>query len=274
LNGFSVDVEDWFHICGGGEALAPARWPMLPARVVETTCRLLDLLGRCDVRATFFVLGWIAERHPRLVHDIQSAGHEIGSHGHLHRRVYDLTDDEFARDLLESRAALRGAGVRAVTAFRAPEWSINDRTPRALDVLAANGFTLDSSMAPLRIVGNPAYPRVPHLRHTPAGPIRELPPFVGRRFGQQIPIGGSWGLRISRPAAVLRALEAVNRDGSPAVLWVHPWEVDPSPPRVRLPLPLWAAHYVGLHNFAERLETVLSGSRFAPLSEVAPVRPS
>jgi polysaccharide deacetylase family protein (PEP-CTERM system associated) len=269
VNGFSIDVEEWFHICGVGGPLAPERWPALPSRVVDTTRRLLDLLARCDVRATFFVLGWVAERHPALVGEILGAGHEIGSHGHTHRRVYELSDEAFVDELARSRRALAAAGAPAVVQFRAPEWSINDRSPRALGVLAGEGFTLDSSMAPLRVVGNPSYPTAPHRRQTTRGTILELPPFVGRWFGQQVPLGGGWGMRISRPRAVLRAIEARNREGVPAVLWVHPWELDPDPPRVRLPPGLWAAHYLGLRGFGTRLREVLSGAAFGPLSQVA-----
>ena len=269
VNGFSVDVEEWFHICGVGGPLAFERWPSLPSRVIDTTRRLLDLLAHHDTRATFFVLGWVAERHPALVRDIVSGGHDIGSHGHTHRRVYELDDLEFADELVRCRRALSDAGAVGVDGFRAPEWSINDRSPRALDVLAAHGFRIDSSMAPLRVVGNPAYPQRPHLRHTTAGSIVELPPFVGRWFGQQVPLGGGWGLRTARPATVLKAIDASNRNGVPAVLWVHPWELDPQPPRVRLPPRLWAAHYVGLGGFAGRLSDVLSGARFGPLAPLA-----
>jgi peptidoglycan-N-acetylglucosamine deacetylase len=270
VNGFSVDVEEWFHICGVGGSLAPDYWPTLPARVVETTTRILDLLARCDVRATFFVLGWVAERYPALVTEIQRAGHDVGSHGHTHQRVYELTRTEFGLELSRSRAALAAAGATAIEAFRAPEWSINDRAPWALQMVAAAGFRIDSSMAPMRLVGNPAYPQQPHVRTTPAGTIAELPPFVTRRFGQLMPLGGGWAQRISQPRTVIRAIEARNRAGVPVVLWVHPWELDPDPPRVRLPWPLWVAHYLGLPGFPGRLETILSSARFAPLAELVP----
>jgi len=265
----SVDVEEWFHICGVGGPLAFDRWPSLPSRVVETTRRLLDLLARHDTRATFFVLGWVAERHPDLMRDILSAGHDIGSHGHTHRRIYELTGHEFADEIIRCRRALAAAGVDHIDEFRAPEWSINDRSPCALEILAAHGFRIDSSMAPLRVVGNPRYPQRPHVRHTAAGSIVELPPFVGRWIGQQVPLGGGWGLRLARPSSVLKAIEASNRRNVPAVLWVHPWELDPHPPRVRLPAGLWAAHYLGLSGFAGRLSDVLRGARFGPLAPLA-----
>ena len=122
--------------------------------------------------------------HPQLVAAVRSAGHDIGSHGHDHLRAYELTDDAFAADLRKSVAALRSAGVPHVTAFRAPEWSINDRSLWALDTLADKGFTTDASMAPVKIVGSPAFPRHPHVRQTASGPIIEVPPLVVDRFGQ------------------------------------------------------------------------------------------
>ena len=268
-NVLSVDVEEWFHICGVGGALAPEHWPALPSRVVATTDRLLEMLDRADARATFFVLGYVAERHPALVQRIMQAGHEIGSHGHMHERVYTLTPSAFEADLDRSLAVLRGCGVGTIAAFRAPEWSINDRSLWALDVLARKGVRLDSSMAPMRVVGNPSYPQVPHRRETTAGPIMEYPPAVQRRFGWLMPFGGGWGLRMSRPRAVLRRLEARAKAGLTSVFWVHPWEIDDEPPAVRLPADKHFAHYFRLDGFAGRLETILRGATFEPLASTA-----
>jgi polysaccharide deacetylase family protein (PEP-CTERM system associated) len=271
-NAFTVDVEDWFHICGVGGAIAPACWDDLPSRVVDTTRRLLGELDRAGVRATFFVLGWVAERHPALVAEIIAAGHEIGSHGHAHERAYELGADGFAADLRRSVRALRGAGAGDVTAFRAPEWSINHRSLWALDVLVREGFTTDASMAPLKIVGDVGYPRHPHVRATAAGPILELPPFVADRFGFVMPLGWGWGLRMSSPSRVLRTIQSANTAGIPAVFTVHPWEVDPDPPRVSLPPRLRFAHYFRLAGFRERLAAVLRGADFGALTDLAASR--
>ena len=158
INAFTIDVEEWFHVCGVPALAEPSAWDALESRVVDDTQRTLDLLDRCGVRATCFVVGWVAERHPRLVARIRDAGHEIGSHGQWHRRVYELDPDEFTRDLRLANAALIAAGAPRPTQFRAPEWSINGRAPWALERLAAEGFTVDSSRAPLRVVGDPMYP--------------------------------------------------------------------------------------------------------------------
>jgi polysaccharide deacetylase family protein (PEP-CTERM system associated) len=272
-NCLTVDVEEWFHVCGVDGALAPDRWDELPSRVVTNTRDLLDLLERCDVRATFFVLGWVATRHPRLVEQIAEAGHEIGSHGHSHRRVYELSPERFAEELDQSRAALRAAGAETVIGFRAPEWSINDRSLWALDVLARKGFRFDSSMAPLRIVGNPRYSQEPHTLATSAGELVEFPPLVGRRFGQNVPLGGGWGLRMANPDRVVAAIEDRNRNGTPVALFVHPWEIDPDPPRVRLPRAKRFVHYFRLAGFPGRLEQVLRGVTFAPMGQVLGLSP-
>ena len=273
-NCLTVDVEEWFHICDVGGTLSREHWDTLPSRVTHNTRQLLDLLNRHQVRATFFVLGWVAERHPRLIEQIASAGHEIASHGQFHTPVYDLTPQAFADDLDRSVSALNAAGVESVRGFRAPQWSINDRSLWALDVLSQKSFHFDSSLAPLRIIGNPAYPCEPHTRTTPHGKLLEFPPMVERRLGQNFPLGGGWGLRMTAPARVLASMEARNRLGIPVALYVHPWEIDPDPPRIRLPWAKRFVHYFRLEGFASRLEVVLRGSQFAPMGEVLGLHPA
>jgi polysaccharide deacetylase family protein (PEP-CTERM system associated) len=268
-NVFTVDLEEWFHVCGVGGALAPARWDRLPSRVEDTTRRVLDLLDTAGVRATFFIVGWVADRFPALVAEVARAGHEIGSHGYAHRRAYDLGAADFRLDLEAGVKALASAGVAGVCLFRAPEWSVNERSLWALDILAATGFTLDASMAPLAMVGDVNYPRHPHVRRTAAGAILEVPPLVADRFGCVMPMGWGWGLRMSSPGRVLRVVEAENRHGRPAVFTLHPWEIDPEPPRVRLPPRLHFAHYFRLDGFVGRLRELLhSGMGFGPIGEV------
>ena len=268
-NAFTVDLEEWFHVCGV-DPLRFERWATLPSRVEPTTRWLLDALDRSDVRATFFIVGWVAERFPRLVEAVRDAGHEIGSHGYAHRRVYELDGEAFRCDLQASVQALNAAGVDDVSLFRAPEWSVNDRSLWALDVLVEEGFRLDASMAPLTVVGSLSFPRHPHVRQTGAGPIVEVPPLVADRFGQVIPLGWGWGLRMSSPRRVLHAIERLNHRGQSAVLTVHPWEIDHEPPRVRLPARLHFAHYFRLSGFADRLRTILSGGSFGPIGRIVP----
>jgi polysaccharide deacetylase family protein (PEP-CTERM system associated) len=235
---------------------------------------VLDLLAQRSVRATFFVVGWVAERHPGLIAAVREAGHEIGSHGYLHQKAYDLGPDRFRVDLQQSLRALAAAGVGVVSAFRAPEWSINERSRWALDALTAERISTDASMAPLRIVGDVGYPRYPHIRRTPGGPITEVPPLVAERFGQVMPMGWGWGLRMSSPRRVLSTVEDANRAGRPAVLTVHPWELDPEPPRVQLPARLRFAHYFRLSGFESRLNEVLAGAAFGSLGEFLSAAPA
>jgi polysaccharide deacetylase family protein (PEP-CTERM system associated) len=267
-NAFTVDVEEWFHICGVDGPVAPALWETLPSRVVATTRLVLEELDRAGARATFLVVGWVAERHPTLVGEILAAGHEVGSHGQMHARAYDLGPAGFVEDIRRSVRALADAGAEQVTSFRAPEWSIDERALWALELLVREGFTRDASMAPLRLVGSTTFPREPHVRQTASGPILELPPLVSTRFGQPLPLGWGWGLRMSRPARVLEGIARANAAGRPTVLMIHPWELDPDPPRVRLPPRLHFAHYFRLGGFRERLRTILRGAEFGALADL------
>lgn len=272
-NCLTVDVEEWFHVCGVDGPLAREHWDALPSRVVETTRDLLGLLDACGVRATFFVLGWVAEKHPSLVGEIARAGHELGSHGYWHQRAYELTPEQFSTDLDASVSALRAAGVDAVRGYRAPEWSINRRSMWALDRLAAAGFRFDSSMAPMAIVGDPEFSQVPHARETVAGSVLEFPPLVDRRFGQNMPLGLGWGLRMSSPRRVLHTIDTRNRAGAPVAIAVHPWEIDPDPPRAPMPPGKRFAHYFRLGGFRRRLEQILRGAAYAPMGEVLGLTP-
>jgi len=268
----TVDLEEWFHICASGlDALRPEHWDRLPSRVELTTRLLLDLLDEANVRATFFVVGWVAERYPQLVATLAAGGHEVGSHSHLHRKVYELDRESFRADLRTSSRALAAAGVSAVTMFRAPEWSINERSLWALAVLAEEGVRIDASMAPVKLVGSPDFPRYPHVRNTVAGPITEIPPLVADRFRQVMPMGWGWGLRMSSPRRILRTVDTANRAGLPAVLTIHPWELDPQPPRVRLPARLQFAHYFRLSGFGRRLREVLRHGSFGRIGDMTPI---
>jgi hypothetical protein len=160
-------------------------------------------------------------------------------------------------------------GAAPVTAFRAPEWSINESSMWALDELVHLGLRVDASMAPLKLVGSVTFPRQPHVRDTTYGRIVEVPPLVADRFGQVMPIGWGWGLRMSSPLRVLHAIGTLNDEGQSAVLTIHPWELDPDPPRVTLPARLRFAHYFRIGGFRGRLSTILAGARFGPISALS-----
>jgi polysaccharide deacetylase family protein (PEP-CTERM system associated) len=193
LNALTVDVEDYFQVTAFERHVSRRDWDSFPSRVVDSTRRLLHLLAAEQVQATFFVLGWVANRFPDLVREIHSAGHEIGSHSYWHRLAYHLTPEAFRADLVESRDVLQDIIGESVTAFRAPSFSITRRSLWALEILASEGFTTDSSIFPIRHdrYGIPnASPRV-HVLSTPAGSLREFPPSVVRFGRWNIPVSES-----------------------------------------------------------------------------------
>lgn len=264
----TVDLEEWFH----GLDLAPRRWAGLEERAVAATDHLLDLLAAHEARATFFVLGRIAEAHPGLVERILADGHEVGSHGHDHQFVYRQRPDSFARDLEASLIALRRAGAPEVVSYRAPYFSITHRSLWALDVLAQTGITRDSSIMPARNprYGIPSAPLAPHLIQTPSGrSVMELPVSCLALGPARLPFGGGFYLRFLPLALTRAAIRHTMRQGRPVVFYVHPWELDPAQPRLRLPARVAATRYYCLGSTARKLTALLQELRWTTLDEVA-----
>ena len=278
-NILTVDLEEWFHI---DEAVIPAgKWDRLPSRVEENTRRLLALLEACGARATFFIVGWSAARHQALIHEIHERGHEVATHGYLHASVAAMSAGEFAADLRAAREAVEGCTGEAVVGYRAPRWTLGGVpgagkrgrasgivTP-AMDVLIREGFLYDSSLAPIVHIGDPDWPRDPYRIDRPGGSILELPPLVGRRFGVRLLFAGGFGLRRVPNRVILREIEARNRSGFPAVIDVHTWELDPDPPRIRLPFKYRLGHYSGLAGFPPKLEDLLRSTTWSPARDYA-----
>ncbi|MCD4726621.1 MAG: polysaccharide deacetylase family protein, partial [Pirellulales bacterium] len=192
FNVFTVDVEDYFQVSAFEKHVRRDQWDQWESRVVSNTHHILQLLDRHHVRATFFVLGWVAQRHPRLVREIHACGHEIGSHGYWHRLVYQQTPEEFRTDLRRSRDALQETLGRPVTAYRAASFSITRQSLWALEILVEEGFLVDSSVFPIRHdrYGIPGAEPGPHRLETPAGSLWEFPPSVARLAGMNLPVGG------------------------------------------------------------------------------------
>ncbi|TWU21229.1 Peptidoglycan deacetylase [Novipirellula galeiformis] len=266
----SVDVEDYFQVSAFEHRITRDEWPTLPCRVEASTDRLLQLFADHDVHGTFFVLGWVARRYPELVRRIAQAGHELASHGYWHRLVYDLTPEAFRQDIRDSREAIGDAAGVAVTAYRAPSFSITERSMWALDVLVEEGFTVDSSIFPIRHdrYGVPdARPEV-HQRQTAAGPIVEVPPTVGTLGKFKVPIGGGY-FRLFPLAVTQRAIDSVAAQQRPAMLYLHPWEIDPDQPRIEgVGMRSRFRHYVGLRRTESRLRSLLQSHRFTTMSNV------
>jgi len=223
-NLLTVDLEDWFHICEVEHLLPRKDWDRLPSTVVNDTERILTLLEGSGSRATFFVLGYVAERHPELIHLIHQMGHEISYHGWNHELVYRLEPHEFRQILRKGIKQIESLIGKRPVGFRAPQWSINDSSLWALAVLAEEGFVYDSSMAPLRLIGNEAYPRVPHQVSTPAGSLWELPPLTLKTPLGHYPAAGGWGLRCLPYPILKQSVRGLNRRGIPALFYFHPPE--------------------------------------------------
>ncbi len=271
----SFDIEDWFHIVEVRAVEDPARWPRLSAEssLVE---RYTDLILRlCDegrARATFFILGWVAERHPALVRRIADAGHELGTHSFWHRKVYDLTPEVFRADLADSIAAIRaGAGEgRDIRGFRAPSFSITPGAEWAFDVLLDAGLTYDASLFPARR-GHGGYPcpRAPHWVTAPSGRrLAELPMSVASAGPARVGFSGGGYLRLLPSWAIEAGIAREARVGRPTVVYLHPRDFAPDCPRVPMPLHRRFKCYVGMGATADKLRRLLASHRWAPCAEV------
>ena len=269
VDGLSVDLEDYYQVEAFAAHVPRSRWPLFNSRARGNTSRTLELLARCNCRATFFVLGWLAEREPALVREVADAGHELACHSHLHRPLYRLKPTEFRDDLRRSRAAIEDAGGHQVVGFRAPTFSITDDSIWALEILAEEGFEYDSSIFPIHhdLYGIPYAPRWAHQRQLPSGKsIWELPPSTVRIAGVNLPFGGGGYLRLL-PMSFTRW--AINRthghERQPVIVYFHPWELDPDQPRLSGSWKSRFRHYRGLKQTAERLTQILSRGNFQPL---------
>ncbi len=270
LNAFTVDVEDYYQVSAFESCVNRQQWDIYPSRVAENTNRLLGLLDTLGVRATFFVLGWVARKCPDLAPRIVRAGHEIGSHGYWHRLVYHLTPEEFRADVVASRDVLQDQTGLPVVAYRAPSFSITRRSWWALEVLVEEGFRYDSSIYPIfhHRYGVPDAPRDIHEIQTRSGPICEFPPAVYRLGKLNVPVSGGGYFRLYPYRFTAGLLDRTNRR-RPFVFYVHPWEVDPSQPRLRAGSHHGRfRHYVNLGRTHAKLERLLTQFRFGALSDV------
>ena len=261
---FSVDVEEYFHALALAPAAPRSRWGTLPSRVEQTTGMLLDALARHGAYGTFFVVGWVAEQHPRLVRRIAEAGHEVASHSHWHRQVFTLTPQEFRKDLRVSKEALEQITGRAVHGFRAPAFSIIPGTEWAFDVLLEEGFSYDSSLFPIHRprYGYPGVPTDPYAIRRPSGLLVELPPATTTLAGVRIPAAGGAYLRQLPFALTQRAFREYTARGVSGMFYVHPWEVDPDQPRLDVHWLQGLRHYRGLGRMLGRVSLLLDEFRF------------
>jgi polysaccharide deacetylase family protein (PEP-CTERM system associated) len=266
-NILTIDVEDWFHVCGQDHVFPERARPCLESRVAENTRKILDLLSPREVKATFFVLGSVAEDHPGLIEEIAKGGHEIATHGYSHRRVYEMSMESFREDLLRSASILSGITGRPVKGFRAPEWSISKGAMWALDVLQQEGFLYDSSLAPLWIIGRQDHPRTPCRLTTEKGLLCEFPPLVRSTRLVNLPLGGGWGLRLFPYRLIRSTIRRMNEQGHPATLFFHPREFDPGGPRPGLSRLMRFVLYARLRETVPRFIRLLEDFPFSTMSE-------
>lgn len=261
---FTVDVEEYFQVSAFEPYVARRDWDRLESRVAGAVYRLLALLQRHRARGTFFVLGWVAERHPLLIKAIAGAGHEIASHGWDHVRVTEQTPEQFRESVRRTKDVLETMVGLPVVGFRAPSFSIVPGREWALDVLIEEGHTYDSSLFPVsrRGYGYPGAERDPHVRRSPAGALVELPPTTLRRAGFNFPAAGGAYFRLFPYALVRTALRDCERRSVPGMFYLHPWEVDVEQPRVRVSWATEQRHYRGIERTMPRLERLLSDFRF------------
>jgi polysaccharide deacetylase family protein (PEP-CTERM system associated) len=268
LNALTIDVEDYYMVSAFAGRILFDDWGSHESRVERNTHKILRLLNERNIKATFFVLGWVAERFPALVRDIHSQGHEIASHGYNHRLIYNLSRQEFREDLRRSRHILENLTGAAVLGYRAASYSIVEKSIWAIDILIEEGFVYDSSVFPVYHdrYGIPGAKRHPHVIKRPNGSIIEFPPSTVKIGKTVVPVAGGGYLRLFPLSLTRRAIRRLNkREKQIAVVYLHPWEIDPDQPRMKGSLVSRFRHYVNLHSTLPKLRTLLSDFRFGPL---------
>jgi polysaccharide deacetylase family protein (PEP-CTERM system associated) len=268
LNSITVDVEDYFHTEAMGASVPRDLWDGMPTRIENNTQRMFELFASHGVRGTFFFLGWVAERFPGLVREAARLGHELACHSYWHRLIYRLSPAEFREDTRKAKNAVEDAAGMSVVGYRAPSFSLVKGTEWAQEILAELGFLYDSSVCPVNhdLYSNPDAPRVPH--RVAAGALLEFPVATVAVGGHNFPVGGGGYLRILPYACTRWGLSRLNQaEGLRAVVYIHPWEIDPEQPRLPASLRSRFRQYTGLGTTAGKLKRMLEDFRFAPIVE-------
>ena len=272
----SVDVEDYFMVEAFASSISQDSWETRPSRVAMSTLRILDLFDRYSVKGTFFFVGWVAHKFPKLVREVHARGHELACHSYWHRTVYSQTQDEFREDTQAAVRAIEDAAGVKVFGYRAPSWSITKDCLWALDVLAEEGFTYDSSIYPIHhdLYGVPGARRFPYTHRLKDGhSLLEFPPATVQVLGQNLPCAGGGYLRIFPLAYTHWAFRKFQEDyGKRVVVYFHPWELDPDQPRIREKLKSRLRHYTNLDKMTDRLEILLQTYSFQPFRELVGVK--
>lgn len=266
-NVITVDVEDWYHICGWGGDPPPT--PPGQGRVLQNVTKLLQLLAEYRVQATFFVLGAVADAEPELIPLIAAHGHEIASHGYSHRLVPKLGPTGFRDELRRTGRLIERQWGRRPVGYRAPQWSLGRSDTWAFAILREEGYLYDSSMCPLPFVGDRTGPLTPFCINTPEGSLVEIPPMVTPAPGCNLPTGGGWGFRFFPAWLIRQTMRSYNRQGSGAVIYLHPREMDPAGPRLAFsPLQSFAVYGPRI-SVEKRLRWLLERFTFTTLEKMA-----
>lgn len=272
INALTVDVEEYFHPTEVQRRLGQEQWNSLPSRVEQQVGRILDLFDAHGVSATFFMLGWLAERQPGLVRHIVARGHDIGCHSYAHQLVYGMTPDQFREDTRRAVAVIEDAcGVKPL-AYRAPSYSITAKCLWALDILVENGFVYDSSIYPIKHdrYGIPGFNRHSTILETPSGPIQEIPIGTVKLGGDTVaPIGGGGYLRMLPYRYTAAGIRRVNEEeAKPVCVYFHPWEIDPSQPALASGVVSWLRTYTGIRGMYSKIDRMLYDFSFGTVPDV------
>lgn len=270
-NALTVDVEDYFHVAALSETISPRDWDSMECRVEANTERLLELFDRHSAKATFFILGWVAERYPQLVRRIYQAGHEIASHGYSHQLVYTQTPEVFREETFKSKALLEDIIGKPVLGYRAASYSITAQSRWALDILCDAGFVYDSSIFPVHHdrYGMPGTPELPYrLTTDQKQEIVEFPLSTLNLLNRKIPIAGGGYFRLFPYWFSRWGLSTINGKGEPFIFYLHPWEIDPDQPRVKASWFSRFRHYNNLDVCYSRLERLMESFQFTTVADV------
>jgi polysaccharide deacetylase family protein (PEP-CTERM system associated) len=271
VNAMTIDVEDYFQVSAFDRVVPRSQWDRFESRVCANTDRLLQIFGEHNVQATFFVLGWVAERYPELVRRIAAAGHEVASHGFEHRLIYEQTPAAFREDVRRAKAILEASSGTPVVGYRAPSFSVTARSLWALDILIDEGYQYDSSIFPIRHdrYGIPDSPRHAYTLTRPGGTLLEAPASTTRLGTINLPVAGGGYFRLLPYAWTRWGIGRVNRlERRPAIFYLHPWEIDPDQPRFDVGLLSRFRHYRNLGATETRLRQLLMDFRFGPMTTV------
>lgn len=266
-NILTIDVEDYFQVGNFTKVINFSNWDKYGSRVVKNTKKILAILSASNVKATFFILGWTAEKYPTLVKEIYSTGHEIASHSYAHRLIYQQAPDEFRNDIRKSKAILEGIIQAPVIGYRAPSYSITKKSTWALDILMEEGFKYDSSLFPIRHDkgGFIKAKRYPHKIYNHNNYIWEFPISTIRILKQNIPFSGGGYFRLLPYRFVRWAINKINLEGHPVNIYVHPWEFDPEQPKIKADFLDTFRHYVNIAQNEDKLKQLLRDFQFGPI---------